>query len=921
MKSIKAKLMTSVLIGLFSILIAALISVFILRSLAKDFDSVINQELNSREQVNKVLSNFKIQVQEWKNILIRGHDATQYKKYVERFTQKETEIQSDLASLQTKDYLPTRLRAQISELQAQHKELGKQYREGLVQFENAGFNTQAGDKAVKGIDRPVVKSLNLLSEEINKIALIETSHLSKQKDQLINYTLIGLTVITVLTILLLTRYIRILIIRPINHAAKVANEIANGNLDNAITGHNRDEIGLLLTALSRMQHNLNEANANLTSQMDKQKELAKVNGRIKQALDNVAAPVMMSDSSHKVIYCNNQCKSLLNNHQTNIQITQPHFTSSALINHADSLLFDNQPEFDVLKNAISTQVECELTYQDSVIFVIAGPVKDSSGDVIGIVYELNDLSEQRRAEQQVATIIHAAVEGKLATRIDASEFGGFMLTLANGINQMLDAIVKPIKQTQEYLNLIGNGQIPKSISGDYKGDFLLIKESLEQSTSAIAKLINDTNAIVQSAVIGELSKRADADSHNGDYKKIIEGINATLDAIVTPINNTSLYLDQIAKGDIPNTISNDYKGDFLQVKRSLETCCNAIEGLISDTNLLVDAASSGQLSTRADSTKHSGDFAKIVIGFNDTLDAITHPLNEYQDVMQALADGNLSKTVNGHYQGEFDTLKQAVNCSVENLSLLVKQITDTASNITDSADDIKHGINDLSSRTESQAASIEETTASMHEITETVKRNSENAQVANQLATQADEQAQEGGRLVGNTVDAMKEISTSSSEISSIIEVINEIAFQTNLLALNAAVEAARAGEKGKGFAVVAAEVRSLAQRSADASKNIADLLNDSATKVEHGMALVTQSGDTLASIVSNIQELSANMAKIADDSAEQANGINQINTAIKQMDGIIQQNNGLVERANASSNNMAERANELRHLMTRFSH
>ncbi|KPV95656.1 Methyl-accepting chemotaxis protein CtpH [Pseudoalteromonas sp. P1-9] len=159
MKSIKAKLMTSVLIGLFSILIAALISVFILRSLAKDFDNVINQELDSREQVNKVLSNFKIQVQEWKNILIRGHDATQYKKYVSRFTEKETEIQNDLVSLQTKGYLPTKLRNQISELQAQHKELGKQYREGLVLFENAGFNTQAGDKAVKGIDRPVVAAL------------------------------------------------------------------------------------------------------------------------------------------------------------------------------------------------------------------------------------------------------------------------------------------------------------------------------------------------------------------------------------------------------------------------------------------------------------------------------------------------------------------------------------------------------------------------------------------------------------------------------------------------------------------------------------------------------------------------------------------------------------------------------------------
>ena len=339
------------------------------------------------------------------------------------------------------------------------------------------------------------------------------------------------------------------------------------------------------------------------------------------------------------------------------------------------------------------------------------------------------------------------------------------------------------------------------------------------------------------------------------------------------------------------------------------------------TNNLVDSASVGKLCTRADSDLHNGDFAKIIVGFNQTLDAIAQPLNECQLVMQSLAQGNLSESVKGNYYGDFKTLKDAVNTSVANLSELVMQITQTASSITDSADDIKHGINDLSVRTESQAASIKETTASMNELTDTVQHNSDNAHNANTLAGNADKQAQLGGKLVGDTVHAMKEISTSSSEISIIIEVINEIAFQTNLLALNAAVEAARAGEKGKGFAVVAAEVRSLAQRSANASKDIADLLSDSALKVEHGMNLVTQSGDTLSSIVSSIHELSANMAKIASASSEQANGINQVNIAIKQMDGVIQQNNALVERSNASSNNMAEQAFELKQLMAKFTH
>lgn len=913
--------MTGVICGLLSMLIGAIVSVLILRELTKDFDNVIHQELDAREHVNLVLANFKTQVQEWKNILIRGHDAEQYDKYLKRFTDRENDVQQYLQQLQTRRYLPSSLISQIATLEQQHQKLGRLYRDGLIAFRTSGFNTQKGDFAVKGIDRPVVSALNTLSAQINEIAKNETQRLSSKKDKLIRNTFIGLTIITIITIILLTRFIQLLITRPINRAASIASEIAKGNLDNQINGHQRDEIGLLLTALDSMQANLNNANNKLNAQIAEQQRLAKINGRIKQALDNVATPVLLCDVNNQVIYANRQCYQLFNNHSSNIKSSQPQFDANNLLNSSSNVLFDNQPNYQTLLLAPEQQVEIELNYQNTTFSLIAGPVSNDTGEKIGIVYEFADLSEQRLAEQQVDSIITAAVSGELDTRIDCEKFSGFMLTLGSGINQMLDAIVKPINQTQNYLTLIANGQVPKQIEGDYQGDFLVIKQSLEKSCHAINRLIIDTNDIVKSASMGELSKRADANAHNGDYQKIISGINETLDAIVTPINQTSQYLNQIASGKIPNHISDDYQGDFLQVKESLQTSCRAIERLITDTNVLVEAASNGQLDQRADGEHHQGDFAKIIIGFNDTLDAITQPLQECKEVMQALAIGDLSKTVNGQYSGEFDDLKQAVNISVDNLSALVKQISSTASHITGSADEIKLGINDLSSRTESQAASIEETTASMNEITETVRRNSENAQVANMLATNADEQAQEGGRLVGDTVNAMKEISTSSSQISSIIEVINEIAFQTNLLALNAAVEAARAGEKGKGFAVVAAEVRSLAQRSANASKDIASLLNDSAVKVDHGMKLVSQSGETLAAIVSGIKELSQNMAKIADASAEQASGINQINTAIKQMDSIIQQNNGLVERANASSNHMAEQANELKFLMAKFSH
>ncbi|MGE8280678.1 MAG: methyl-accepting chemotaxis protein, partial [Stenotrophomonas sp.] len=334
---------------------------------------------------------------------------------------------------------------------------------------------------------------------------------------------------------------------------------------------------------------------------------------------------------------------------------------------------------------------------------------------------------------------------------------------------------------------------------------------------------------------------------------------------------------------------------------------------------VIAAAAAGDLSGRVDTVGKEGFFLQLAGQINSLLDANASSLEQISALLSALSRGDLTVRMHGEYQGVFASMRDDANATAEQLTGIVGRIKQSSVSINAAATEIASGNNDLSRRTEQQAANLEETAASMEELTSTVRQNAESARQANQLAIGAASVASQGGDVVSQVVTTMTQIEQSSRKIAEIISVIDGIAFQTNILALNAAVEAARAGEQGRGFAVVASEVRTLAQRSAGAAKEIKGLIDDSVGKVADGSALVKKAGTTMGEIVASVQRVTDIMAEISAASQEQSAGIEQVNQTVVQMDETTQQNAALVEEATAAARSMEEQAAHLANVVSVF--
>jgi methyl-accepting chemotaxis protein len=338
-----------------------------------------------------------------------------------------------------------------------------------------------------------------------------------------------------------------------------------------------------------------------------------------------------------------------------------------------------------------------------------------------------------------------------------------------------------------------------------------------------------------------------------------------------------------------------------------------------EINAVIQAASEGNFELQIRLDNKSGFFHTFSESINQIIKFNQLAIQDTMRMFAALAQGDLSQKIETNYQGAYEQLKNDANATVGRLTEIIIEIKKLSDMVNENAQGISQGNVSLSQRTEEQASSLQQTAASMEQMTGTVRQNADNAKQANQLALTATHHAEKGGKVVGEAIVAIGEISKSSKKVTDIIGVINDIAFQTNLLALNAAVEAARAGEQGRGFAVVASEVRNLAQRSATAAKEIKELIEDSVTKVAEGTKLVNQSGQTLEEIVTAVKKVNDIIAEITAASQEQSAGIHQVNKAVSQMDEMTQQNAALVQELASSSEAMSQQAQNLKQQLAFF--
>ena len=265
----------------------------------------------------------------------------------------------------------------------------------------------------------------------------------------------------------------------------------------------------------------------------------------------------------------------------------------------------------------------------------------------------------------------AAVEGKLATRADASKHQGDYRKIVQGVDDCLDAVIGPLNVAAKYVDEISKGNIPAKITDTYKGDFNEIKNNLNACVDAVNALVADANLLSKAAVEGKLATRADASKHQGDYRKIVQGVDDCLDAVIGPLNVAAKYVDEISKGNIPAKITDTYKGDFNEIKNNLNMCIDAVNGLVADANLLSKAAVEGKLATRADASKHQGDYRKIVQGVDDCLDAVIGPLNVAAKYVDEISKGNIPAKITDTYKGDFNEIKNNLNACVDAVNALV----------------------------------------------------------------------------------------------------------------------------------------------------------------------------------------------------------------------------------------------------------
>jgi methyl-accepting chemotaxis protein len=750
-----------------------------------------------------------------------------------------------------------------------------------------------------------------------------------QQNTALAYAALGTTLLFAIAIAIFT--VRS-VTRPLASAVGMLEHLAEGQIPPQVDVSSRDELGHLLTLLNAATANLKEkvqiveriADGDLAVEPKALSEKDAMGVALVRIVKSLAGIVEINQALQRIA---------ANDHTTEVKGTYPGiFGEVAAVTNTVQTRIMHATE-------LSTRIAAGDYRADLDKLKKVGKRSENDKLMPAFILMMESIDA---LVTDAAALSSAAVNGQLSVRADVSKHQNEYRKVIEGMNGTLDAIVAPLNGMAEYITLISKGQIPARITAKASGDFKTLNDNLNACVDGLGGLV-EVNQVLQ-----RIANNDHTTEVKGTYQGIFAEVGTATNLAQLRVRAASTACVAIAKGDYLGTlqafkkIGKRSENDVLLP--SFIEMMEAIDALVNDAEHLSTKAVEGNLSARADVSKHRGEYRKVLQGVNDTLGAIVGPLHVAASYLQRIGTGEIPEKITEAYRGDFSEIKDSLNNCIdalskaakvavsisegdltveatalsekdvlgmaqrrmlENLRRTVLEVSDAAASVASGSEEMSATAQQLSQGATEQASSAEECTSSMEEMGASIQQNADNAKQTDKIATKAAEDAMSSGEAVNQTVNAMKEIAEK-------ISIIDEISRKTDLLALNAAVEAARAGEHGKGFAVVASEVRKLAERSQTAAAQISRLTAD-------GVQRADGAGQLISRLVPDIRKTAELVREIAAASAEQSSGAAQVSKAMQQLDQVIQHNASSSEEMSTGADELSSQAETLQNAVAFF--
>ncbi len=621
--------------------------------------------------------------------------------------------------------------------------------------------------------------------------------------------------------------------------------------------------------------------------------------------------------------------------------------------------FINEERFVGVYRTMSHKVNTAVRDQINVVLKVLGVIRAYSENDFDTVLDklpgkrviANEYLDKLRSDfvnmiDAINKIIDNISKGNLDYRENSDRHSGTYKGIIDGFNETLDTLISQIKLTSDYNESLSRGELPERITEEVEGDFNISKNSINKLIDTFECFINEMNNMAESHEYGKLSVRMDAPNYEGSFEEMALGVNNMVESHIQPMYKVIEVIEAFGRGDF-NVEMASLPGDKALLKVAIDRVKDGLSDFSTELNELIEAANQGILGDRGDAEKFEGGWSDLVSGLNSLLDAIVEPINEADVVLNNMSQGDLTSKMQGEYLGQFSGLKNNINKLSESLIEMVSKVNETVVTTSASASEISATSETLAAAAQEMNSQADDVAAAVEQMARTVSENAQGATKTSALAMENAHIAEEGGEVVRETVQKMGDIAkvveetatnieklgASSQAIGEIVSVIDDIADQTNLLALNASIEAARAGEQGRGFAVVADEVRKLAEKTVEATKEIASqitgiqketelavqAMNQGTKEVESGMQLAQRAGAALEKVLSSSNEVTDMITDIAAASEEQAATTEQISKNVVGISQATADSTHQVEDVAHVSEELTYLTNELNTMMGQF--